>query len=138
MAAVYWKFEGANEEWSEKYPDELAMYPDGGFVFTIAALVCLSVIRVRRVIFGGELGGPPDMKATSSFLLIMLWVTYIALQIWKSGAQDASITDQVVAVTICVPVLLLLMFIFLALLQVLKISKKYIGESGFWGIFVVA
>jgi solute carrier family 8 (sodium/calcium exchanger) len=90
MAAVFWKVQGPTEEWIGKYPDEYKMYPEAGFVvtgagdlafsvtvFTIAALICLTVIVVRRKIFGGELGGPPDMKATSSFLLIMLWVTYI-------------------------------------------------------------
>ena len=153
MAGVYWSFTGPNEEWIGKYggpPDYLLdKYPQAGFVvtgagdlafsvicFTFAAVVCLTVVRVRRVIFGGELGGPPDMKATSSFLLVMLWITYIGLQIWKSGAQDATATDMVVAICVCIPALLLLMAIFLGLLQVLKISKKYIGESGFWGIFV--
>eukprot|EP00929_Paragymnodinium_shiwhaense_P052139 TRINITY_DN2612_c0_g4_i2.p1 TRINITY_DN2612_c0_g4~~TRINITY_DN2612_c0_g4_i2.p1 ORF type:complete len:562 (+),score=136.93 TRINITY_DN2612_c0_g4_i2:39-1724(+) len=153
MAAVYWKVTGPTEEWMRKYGElHLAKYPDAGFivtgsgdlafsvvVFTIAAIVCLTVIRIRRAFCGGELGGEANVKAVSSFLLILLWVTYIGLQIWKSGpGQGADLAMQATAVALCIPLIMVLMVLFLGFLQVLRISKRYIGEEGFWGIFIAA
>merc|ERR1712217_599746 len=99
---------GINDEWEEKYADKyLDRFPNAAFVvegseslgysvivFICGALVCLVVIRIRRIVYGGELGGPPDMKATSSFLLVMLWVSYIGLQIWNSGVEGGPTTVQ--------------------------------------------
>eukprot|EP00929_Paragymnodinium_shiwhaense_P052132 TRINITY_DN2612_c0_g2_i3.p1 TRINITY_DN2612_c0_g2~~TRINITY_DN2612_c0_g2_i3.p1 ORF type:complete len:813 (+),score=192.01 TRINITY_DN2612_c0_g2_i3:180-2618(+) len=145
MAAVYWHFTGPNEEWLKRYEVEyLFKYPDAGFivtgsgdlafsvvVFTIAALVCLVVIRLRRVFCGGELGGEANTKAVSSFLLIMLWVTYIGLQIWKSGAgANADLTMQATAIALCIPVLTALMVLFLGLMQVVRLSKHYLSLEG--------
>eukprot|EP00929_Paragymnodinium_shiwhaense_P035738 TRINITY_DN19264_c0_g1_i1.p1 TRINITY_DN19264_c0_g1~~TRINITY_DN19264_c0_g1_i1.p1 ORF type:complete len:819 (+),score=189.26 TRINITY_DN19264_c0_g1_i1:108-2564(+) len=151
MAAVYWKLEGPTDEWIAKYPEHYKTYPQAGFivmgagdlaysvaVFTLGAMVCLGVIRLRRTSCGGELGGTADIKAVSSFLLIMLWVSYIGLQIWKSNKPNATIVDQALSLCLCVPVIMCLMVVFLVLLQVLKVSKKYIGEQGFWGIFIAS
>jgi len=150
MGAIKWKMTGPNQKWLKWYgEDHLDKYPGGAFVvegagdlgfsvivFTLFALVCLTVVQIRRKVYGGELGGPPDMKATSSFLLVMLWLAYVGLQVWKSGQPDATVVAQVVAVLFTIPILIVLMVIFLILLQVLKVSKRYIGEEGFWGIFI--
>merc|ERR1719408_519668 len=83
-------------------------------VFALGAIVCLSVIRIRRVVYDGELGGPAgsDSKACSSFLLVMLWVFYIALCVWKSVSGVDDWTSQIIAITICFPILILLMAFF--------------------------
>mmetsp|Transcript_41930 Transcript_41930/g.115634 ORF Transcript_41930/g.115634 Transcript_41930/m.115634 type:complete len:799 (+) Transcript_41930:59-2455(+) len=157
-AAIYWYFvnaDGPTERWLKYHgpgaEDEISLelYPRGGFVvrgandltfsvivFSLFAFVCLCVIRIRRVVFGGELGGPSDFKATSSFLLVILWVFYIGLQIWKAGQEGDDPVQDIIAILTVVPALVVLMIIFLILLQVLKVSKKYIGQEGFWGIFV--
>eukprot|EP00405_Crypthecodinium_cohnii_P046713 CAMPEP_0206586596 /NCGR_PEP_ID=MMETSP0325_2-20121206/37123_1 /ASSEMBLY_ACC=CAM_ASM_000347 /TAXON_ID=2866 /ORGANISM="Crypthecodinium cohnii, Strain Seligo" /LENGTH=667 /DNA_ID=CAMNT_0054094397 /DNA_START=263 /DNA_END=2264 /DNA_ORIENTATION=+ len=97
-AALYWAITGANSEWTARYghrfPDTWGANGSAAFVvqsgqlffsvcvFTLAALVCLTVITFRRVRYGGELGGPSDAKAYSSFLLVLLWFFYIGLSVW--------------------------------------------------------
>lgn len=149
LAALFWKFNGANQDWIDQYGGQYgAQYPNAAFVvngaedvafsvmvFTVNALACLVVIGIRREFYGGELGGPSDPKACSSFLLILLWVSYIGLSMWKVENKDADIMEQIIAILLMVPIICGLMALFLVLLQVMKISKKYIGGEGFWGIF---
>jgi len=149
LASVFWAINGPNEKWIDQYGAKYGgQYPNAAFVvtgaeevafsvmvFTVNALTCLAVIRVRRLYYGGELGGAADPKACSSFLLFLLWVSYIGLSVWKVGNKDADITEQIVAIVMLFPIISFLMVLFLGLLQVLRISKKYIGEEGFWGIF---
>uniref|UniRef100_A0A7S2I1U0 Calx-beta domain-containing protein n=1 Tax=Zooxanthella nutricula TaxID=1333877 RepID=A0A7S2I1U0_9DINO len=151
-ASLYWSIGGANDKWRMKYSQDYGaewgqngaavFIVNGGMlffsvtVFTLTACVCLTVIGMRRWYFGGELGGPSDPKAYSSFLLISLWFLYIALSVWKFMTGTEELTKQILALSISIPVIVVLMIMFAVLLQALKISKKYIGEEGFWGIFI--
>ena len=47
------------------------------FVFLMVAIICFIVLILRRVIIGGELGGPSTSKIASSFVCISLWFFYI-------------------------------------------------------------
>jgi Ca2+/Na+ antiporter len=147
VAAFYWKTKGPNQKWIQRYPEHhandvrafIVTSGDLAFsvtVFVMCAMVCLSVILVRRYKFGGELGGHPEMKAYSSFMLMLLWAFYIALTIWKTNAGDVGIWQQSLALGLAMPVFVFIMFLFAACRKALLISKKYIGEEGFWGIFV--
>merc|ERR1711939_482882 len=49
------------------------------FIFLIVAIVCFIILIVRRVIIGGELGGPTFSKRVSAMMCIFLWVIYIFL-----------------------------------------------------------
>jgi solute carrier family 8 (sodium/calcium exchanger) len=54
-------------------------------VFTCLALVCIAILFLRRVKFGGELGGKDKgPKVMSSVVLASLWVLYLVLSILKS------------------------------------------------------
>jgi len=102
FAAIYWSFEGRSSEWDKKlYNGETfadlygATYPDGGFmvpagtlafsvlVFSFCAGLCVVLLIVRRVIYGGELGGSRRSCMRDSSILCTLWVIYVALSIWK-------------------------------------------------------
>ena len=51
-------------------------------IFTIAELICLSVLILRRYIpiFGrGELGGPSVPKYVTGGLFVALWIIYITV-----------------------------------------------------------
>lgn len=153
-AAIYWRIRGQNEEWTSKYFAEYgAEWGKNGeavfvvrsgqvffsvMVFTVAACICLTVIEIRRYVFGGELGGDSDPKAYSSFLLILLWFFYISLSIWKLITMTDDARTQIIAVVIALHVVVVLMILFAFTLQALKFSKRFIGEEGFWGIFVAA
>jgi Ca2+/Na+ antiporter len=153
MAAIYWNLVDAHSDalWREKYYDDFAgRCPQGCFVvasgnlgfsvfvFTIGAVVCLILIRVRRVLYDGELGGPAnsDSKACSSFLMVLLWVFYIALSAWQTVTKTDSLVSQLLAILICIPVMIALMMFFGVMLVLLRISKEYIGEEGFFGVAV--
>jgi len=145
-ASIFWHFNGPNEEWNRRYGS--SDYPSGSFVvasgnlsfsvavFTLAALAALIVIQVRRHLFGGELGGDADPKAYSSFFFFLLWIFYIALSVWKYGNQSVSLIGQAVAVLIVIPIIMVLMVCFALCRQALIISKEFIGEEGFWGLFI--
>mmetsp|Transcript_9069 Transcript_9069/g.22638 ORF Transcript_9069/g.22638 Transcript_9069/m.22638 type:complete len:814 (-) Transcript_9069:102-2543(-) len=150
-AALYWKIAGADSEWVSRYGEAFPELCTGGgaafivrsgqlffsvCVFTLAACVCLVVIKLRRIMFGGELGGPSDVKAYSSFLLVMLWFFYIALSVWKLMTKTEDGMKLVAAIGFALPIVLVALFLFSLLLQGLKFSKRFIGEEGFWGLFV--
>jgi len=154
MAAIYWSIvDGTKDpDWVEAYYDDfIDRCPTGCFVvasgdlafsvivFTLGAVVCLAIIRIRRVVYDGELGGPAnsDSKACSSCLMVLLWVFYIGLVVWQSFSGADTWTQQVMAIAVCIPVIIFLMICFGIMLQLLKISRDYIGEEGFFGISVV-
>lgn len=117
MSAIYWSVQGATAEWKRTYFSYVETYPSGAFivrsgdlafsvvVFTVAASVALMLIHIRRVKFGGELGGPYMVKALSALLLTLLWLFYIGLSIWKVANQTASLGLQAGAIFIAVCVL---------------------------------
>lgn len=105
-------------------------------VFTCGACVTLSVIQIRRWKFGGELGGPVDAKAYSSFLLVVLWLSYIGLSVWKFENMEAPLTQDLMILGLCIPLVAVALLIFALIRFALKLSKEYIGEEGFWGIFI--
>jgi len=153
MASLYWHLVDASEDelWMEKYASRyLGRCPTGCFVvesgeltfsvvvFSIGAVVCLVVIRFRRVVYDGELGGPAgsDSKACSSFLLFLLWFLYITLSVWKTISKTDDWVVLITALAICIPIVIVLMLFFGLMLQLLKIAKGYIGEEGFFAVAV--
>eukprot|EP00930_Biecheleria_cincta_P045906 TRINITY_DN3162_c0_g1_i1.p1 TRINITY_DN3162_c0_g1~~TRINITY_DN3162_c0_g1_i1.p1 ORF type:complete len:751 (-),score=123.11 TRINITY_DN3162_c0_g1_i1:149-2401(-) len=92
-------------------------------VFSTGATVTLTVIQIRRIKFGGELGGPVDAKAYSSALLILMWLTYIGLSTWKFQNKDASLDQQIMMLGIAAPGIGALILFFAAIRVALKFSK---------------
>lgn len=153
-ASLYWYFRGANEQWTKRYGEEFGgdWGQNGGaafivrsgqlffsvLVFAVTAIICLACIVLRRHWYGGELGGPSDPKAYSSALLIMLWALYIGLSVWSVSTQTEDFGTQLMVIGISLPVLAIGMFLYALMRQALRLSKKYIGEEGFWGVFVAA
>jgi len=117
MAAIYWATQGVTEDWRARYGDLEKVYPHGGFivkggdlsfsvvVFSLAALVALAILRLRRVKVGGELGGPFIFKVLSACLLGLLWFFYIGLSVWKITSKTTSIGDQIWAIFVAVAAL---------------------------------
>jgi solute carrier family 8 (sodium/calcium exchanger) len=71
----------ATTYWSAKYGKDYAV-PAGDlvfsvFVFLIVAILCFIILIIRRVVVGGELGGPTASKYTSAVMCIFLWFLYI-------------------------------------------------------------
>lgn len=106
LAAIYWKVQGATDEWKAAFPELVNDYPGGAFVvaggdlpfavltFFVAALVCLMTIRIRRFKCGGELGGPFKKKLLSSALLLSLWSIWVLLSVWKMAYNMADLGGQ--------------------------------------------
>ena len=101
IGALYWKRKGATAEWIARYPELYAKYPGGGFavpagdlvfsvsVFCGCALVCLSTLSLRRLVYGAELGGPPVAKWATGLLFTCLWGVYIGLSCWQTFSHIA-------------------------------------------------
>lgn len=128
VAAIYWKVKGATDKWKSRYPAQVSLHPNGAFVikndglafnvivFGVAAVICLCLIRMRRVAFGGELGGPFGAKVFSGTLLVVLWAMYLFLSIWRSKRKDASLNEIIGVVLLSLAVILCLAIVFGVLL----------------------
>mmetsp|Transcript_56451 Transcript_56451/g.104510 ORF Transcript_56451/g.104510 Transcript_56451/m.104510 type:complete len:862 (+) Transcript_56451:172-2757(+) len=90
--SFYWESKGWDAEWCLKYRDECKEYTDGGkfvviggdlgtsvIVFCSCALCCLLGLCLRRIKFGGELGGPKTVAYISSAFFVFLWFVYITI-----------------------------------------------------------
>mmetsp|Transcript_46280 Transcript_46280/g.110123 ORF Transcript_46280/g.110123 Transcript_46280/m.110123 type:complete len:869 (+) Transcript_46280:185-2791(+) len=90
--SVFWASKGWTKEWCLKYRDECIDFPDGGkfiviggdlgtsvIVFCCCAGVCLTALMLRRMQFGGELGGPRPMQYVSAVFFVTLWLTYVGI-----------------------------------------------------------
>jgi len=55
------------------------------FVFCCLALSCIVFLAIRRIKFGGELGGPKNSRIASCILLVCFWMIYIILSIVQTG-----------------------------------------------------
>lgn len=102
MGAVYWHFAGPNQKWKtsrstpgSKTFEELyhGTYSQGGFMvpagpivfsvgcFSVCAILCLSMLAIRRYAYGGELGGPKMAQLRDSSILVLLWLAFIAANV---------------------------------------------------------
>ncbi|CAJ1409267.1 unnamed protein product [Effrenium voratum] len=107
-AAIYWS-SGAGDkvEWAARYgaefPEIVSSATNCAFIvkagalgfsvliFNCVGLACLVLLRVRRLAFGGELGGPQTPARASSALLVFLWVAYIVSSIWRNTDEKAEV-----------------------------------------------
>jgi len=91
ISSIYFKIQGPTQKWRDKYPESALKYPDGGFIvegedlgFAVMTFIGVAVIAfitlfVRRVYFGGELGGPVGIKRASGLLFMGMWVMFITM-----------------------------------------------------------
>jgi Ca2+/Na+ antiporter len=110
MCSIYWAGADVPDKWKGKYPDIYKDYPNGAFVvkggamafsvmvFSCCSVVALCILRGRRTIFDGELGGPPHIKNCSAVVLFSLYVLYSGLSIWKSSSDDADVFQWILLV----------------------------------------
>jgi len=117
IASIFWALGLRKSEWQARY-DPQALTPSladvsydlshlgaagsrsVGFVvpagslgmsvtfFVICAVLCLGILQVRRVVCGGELGGPPGLKYLSAAALCLLWFTYVGLSTVVSLSEN--------------------------------------------------
>jgi Ca2+/Na+ antiporter len=105
IGAVYWSVASkeAIAKWVIKYsdtthpayadvqvfikanPDSAAFVVPSGdlglsvIVFCCCALTCIITLQGRRILFGGELGGPATPRLVTSVFFVMLWVLYVTV-----------------------------------------------------------
>jgi len=97
VGSIYWLMTGTegteavHAEWALKYPDKVG---DPAFknsfvveagnlafsvgLFTINAILAISVLMARRKVYGGELGGPAGPQKATAVFLVFLWLVYVA------------------------------------------------------------
>lgn len=108
FGAFVWNSKGPTKDWRDRlykgktYEDWgfYATYPEGGFlvpagslsfsvlVFVGCAIACIGLLVLRRIKYGGELGGPAGAQRRDMVLLVLLWFVYIGLSIWKSLSEN--------------------------------------------------
>merc|ERR1711971_385022 len=105
LGALYWETVGRTSAWNyHTYKGEsfqmlfAGRYPEGGFmvpagslgfsvlVFTVCAFLCIGLLFVRRMAYGGELGGPRSAALRDTTLLIFLWFAFVVVSILQSLA----------------------------------------------------
>lgn len=107
VAAFYWAAaESTTNDWNVKNPEFVGKCPndaDACFVvrkgtlaysvvlFTCIEVVTLAVLRIKRILLGGELGGTTLMKHGVAALLVALWMWYLFWNILKSSTDAADV-----------------------------------------------
>jgi len=117
IGAIYWRVAPWDDEWEYRYPEQarerresqvMAFIVEadslvfGVVVFSIAAVVCLLMLGVRRRKIGGELGGPFALKVATTASLVLLWSSYIGLSAWYTLRHNKA--DEVETLTIYVTI----------------------------------
>jgi len=114
IAAIYWKVQGcATDDWKERYGDKyLSDHPDGAFVveagslgfsvtiFSCCALIALLSLRIKRLLLGGELGGPAMIKFGVGAIFVFLWLIYIVFSIIRDGGDGIDMPGKVIAMVL--------------------------------------
>jgi len=59
------------------------------FMFLIVAVVCFVILVARRILIGGELGGPTFSRTLSCVLCCSLWCIYIVMSIIDASSDKA-------------------------------------------------
>eukprot|EP00043_Microstomoeca_roanoka_P019629 m.224092 g.224092 ORF g.224092 m.224092 type:complete len:835 (-) comp17030_c1_seq1:466-2970(-) len=88
IAAIYWPVTGKTAEWNavvpsclaEQYSNAFFWVPAGDLsisviVFSVACVICLGVLTVRRHVLGAELSS--EYSKPTAALFILLWLCYI-------------------------------------------------------------
>jgi len=111
IAAIYWSMGLRTDAWQARYNQSSLSMPSLGpvgnrvtgfvvpagslgfsvLVFTVCALLCLALLQVRRIVHGGELGGPAGSKWASAAVLCALWFVYIALSAMNSISENGGL-----------------------------------------------
>ena len=66
-------------------PDSAAFVVPSGdlglsvIVFCCCAVTCIICLQGRRILYGGELGGPATPRLITSVFFVMLWVLYVTV-----------------------------------------------------------
>jgi len=81
IASVYQ--ETYHDTWYKTPPGDLAYSVT---VFLICSVLAFGLLITRRIVIGGELGGPRNTAYASSAILVFLWFMYILLSILNSVA----------------------------------------------------
>jgi solute carrier family 8 (sodium/calcium exchanger) len=103
IASIYWTAKGERSMTKEQMEElsidiedgvsKLDKFGESGFyvpsgnltfsvvVFCCCGLTCIAFLQIRRMVFGGELGGPYVFKVLSSMFLVMLWFVYIVFSV---------------------------------------------------------
>ncbi|CAL1152714.1 unnamed protein product [Cladocopium goreaui] len=100
IGSIYWAAQGRTSAWQEKYAGKarfeewntgggkfIVIGGDLGYsvvIFSAGALVCMSILFLRRKVLGGELGGPKVCKHITAVILVLIWVTYVILSSIRS------------------------------------------------------
>merc|ERR1712113_1136590 len=115
MCSVYWNamdFTATDphknvREWLGRY--EGSSIPKNSFVvkggdlgfavsvFVSFAIIALTAIRVKRVIYGGELGGPQKPKVVIAVGIMSLWFLYVIFAIIATTLEDVGSVLMIVA-----------------------------------------
>lgn len=83
IAAIY--FDSNQERLGRPYYVPAGEVAYSVYVFLICALLCFAILIARRIIIGGELGGPKLSRYLSFWILTLLWCIYIVMSILNAS-----------------------------------------------------
>jgi len=110
IASVYWETSGPTDEWLARYADNknvqafvrdnpgkaCFVFPAGSLgnsvvIFVACSLLCLLTLFVRRLTFGGELGGPTKPKVATAVFFCLLWLVYLLFSSFSTTGKIPTI-----------------------------------------------
>eukprot|EP00929_Paragymnodinium_shiwhaense_P000766 TRINITY_DN10099_c0_g4_i2.p1 TRINITY_DN10099_c0_g4~~TRINITY_DN10099_c0_g4_i2.p1 ORF type:complete len:868 (+),score=255.18 TRINITY_DN10099_c0_g4_i2:124-2727(+) len=110
MCAAYWENTKNSADWDAKFgntnfkPGQFVVIADNlGFsvsVFTSLALLAFVGMRFKRVLCGGELGGPKAANYALAGGMIFMWFTYVGLSILYQADKKVAEACQMAVIAL--------------------------------------
>eukprot|EP00929_Paragymnodinium_shiwhaense_P052997 TRINITY_DN26536_c0_g1_i1.p1 TRINITY_DN26536_c0_g1~~TRINITY_DN26536_c0_g1_i1.p1 ORF type:complete len:891 (-),score=216.91 TRINITY_DN26536_c0_g1_i1:98-2770(-) len=112
MCSLYWQYNPDNSEWDRLYGGDKNLRR-GDFVvrsgslgfsvamFTALAIAAFILMRVKRVLVGGELGGPAPWRFGVALTMMAFWVLYIVSTFAQSRNSDLEGTIATLFAVFC-------------------------------------
>ncbi|XP_076445930.1 sodium/calcium exchanger Calx-like isoform X2 [Babylonia areolata] len=79
IATIYWKVRDGTD-----FKVDAGNVGFSVILFTIAAVIAIVLLIVRRFAVGAELGGPVIVKYISGIILVVLWILYVLLSSFQT------------------------------------------------------
>lgn len=123
LCSLYWGGRDLTLDWAVRYPQFLGTDKEGKFVvlagdidysvsvFTSCAVIALVVLRIKRVLTGGELGGSELASRGTAAFMVSLWLLYLILSIWNNKSKDDAKYGKIIIMIFgCIAAVVLVVF----------------------------
>jgi Ca2+/Na+ antiporter len=135
IGSIYWAIVGPTSEWKERYPDIAASVKGavlvvdsnhlgwGILVFLSSTVACLSILLLRRLFLGAELGGVYPAKIATGVSFFCFWFGFITVIGYRSLRMRFSTPTEYWLVMSCLATLMTCILV-LCVMTIFKYRRR--------------